>query len=210
MTDTILIFDTTCATASSPRLREPSRKSFRSRPSSRRLARIIEAASQSPAPATSRRSARSPNCASAHRGQPPRALLRRYRARLEAVRHAQRPRILPSSPPRRFICGSSSASRRRGLEAVDRSVRLARNLVDDVEWRRGRHPSEPDFSPVASRSRSMPAPRRSPPRTPSATTPETYGAMFTDMISRVPNSIRHLSTLVNNDRGSRSPTRLPR
>jgi 2-isopropylmalate synthase len=90
------------------------------------------------------------------------------------------------------------------LEAIDRSVRLARNLVEDVEWSaEDATRSDPDFLARAIEiAISAGARTINLPDTVGYATPETYGAMFRDMIERVPNADKAIfSTHCHNDLG---------
>jgi 2-isopropylmalate synthase len=90
------------------------------------------------------------------------------------------------------------------LEAIDRSVRLARNLVEDVEWSaEDATRSDPDFLAKAIEVAIEAGARTiNLPDTVGYATPDTYGAMFRDMIARVPNSnLAVFSTHCHNDLG---------
>jgi 2-isopropylmalate synthase len=90
------------------------------------------------------------------------------------------------------------------LDAIDRSVRLARKLCDDVEWSaEDATRSEPEFlaraieTAIAAGARTINLPD-----TVGYATPETYGAMFRDMRERVPNAdLAVFSTHCHNDLG---------
>jgi 2-isopropylmalate synthase len=123
----------------------------------------------------------------------------------EAVRHARRPRIhtfIATSPLHMRV--KLGKSPEEVLEAVDASVRLARNFVDDVEWSaEDATRSEPDFLARAIEiAIEAGAGTINLPDTVGYATPETYGAMFRDMIGRVPNADKAIfSTHCHNDLG---------
>jgi 2-isopropylmalate synthase len=123
----------------------------------------------------------------------------------EAVRHAKRPRIhtfIATSPLHMRV--KLGKSPEEVLEAIDRSVRLARNFVDDVEWSaEDATRSEPDFLARAIETAiNAGATTINLPDTVGYATPETYGAMFQDMIGRVPNADKAIfSTHCHNDLG---------
>ena len=123
----------------------------------------------------------------------------------EAVRHAERPRIhtfSATSPLHMRVKLNKSPD--EVLEAIDRTVRLARNLCPDVEWSaEDATRTEPDFlaraieTAIAAGARTINLPD-----TVGYATPETYGAMFRDMINRVPNAdLATFSTHCHNDLG---------
>jgi 2-isopropylmalate synthase len=123
----------------------------------------------------------------------------------EALREAERPRIhtfIATSPLHMRM--KLDKSPEEVLESIDRSVRLARSLCPDVEWSaEDATRSEPDFlaraieTAVAAGARTINLPD-----TVGYATPETYGAMFRDMIERVPNSdLAVFSTHCHNDLG---------
>ncbi|RVT94261.1 2-isopropylmalate synthase [Sphingomonas crocodyli] len=123
----------------------------------------------------------------------------------EAVQHAQRPRIhtfIATSPLHMRVKLNKSPD--EVLEAIDRTVRLARNLCPDVEWSaEDATRSDPDFlaraieTAIAAGARTINLPD-----TVGYATPETYGAMFRDMIGRVPNAdLAVFSTHCHNDLG---------
>ena len=123
----------------------------------------------------------------------------------EAVRHAVRPRIhtfIATSPLHMRVKLNKSPD--EVLDAIERSIRLARNLCDDVEWSaEDATRSEPDFLArcieIAIREG---ATTINLPDTVGYATPETYGAMFRDMIGRVPNADKAIfSTHCHNDLG---------
>ena len=123
----------------------------------------------------------------------------------EAVRHAKRPRIhtfIATSPLHMKVKLGKSPD--EVLEAVDRSVRMARGLVEDVEWSaEDATRSEPDFLARAIETAINAGARTiNLPDTVGYATPETYGAMFRDMINRVPNADKAIfSTHCHNDLG---------
>ena len=123
----------------------------------------------------------------------------------EAVQHAVAPRIhtfIATSPLHMRVKLNKSPD--EVLEAIDRTVRLARNLCPDVEWSaEDATRSEPDFLAraieiaIAAGARTINLPD-----TVGYATPETYGAMFRDMINRVPNAgLATFSTHCHNDLG---------
>jgi 2-isopropylmalate synthase len=123
----------------------------------------------------------------------------------EAVRPAKRPRIhtfIATSPLHMRV--KLGKSPEEVLEAIDRSVRMARNFVEDVEWSaEDATRSEPDFLARAIEiAINAGASTINLPDTVGYATPETYGAMFRDMIGRVPNSDKAIfSTHCHNDLG---------
>jgi 2-isopropylmalate synthase len=123
----------------------------------------------------------------------------------EAVRHAKRPRIhtfIATSPLHMRVKLGKSPD--EVLEAIDRSVRLARNLVDDVEWSaEDATRTEPDFLARAIETAiNAGAGTINLPDTVGYATPQTYGAMFRDVIDRVPNADKAVfSTHCHNDLG---------
>jgi 2-isopropylmalate synthase len=123
----------------------------------------------------------------------------------EAVREAKRPRIhtfIATSPLHMRVKLGKTPD--EVLEAVDRSVRLARNFVEDVEWSaEDATRSDPDFLARAIEIAIEAGARTiNLPDTVGYATPETYGAMFVDMISRVPNADKAIfSTHCHNDLG---------
>ena len=123
----------------------------------------------------------------------------------EAVRHAERPRIhtfIATSPLHMRVKLNKSPD--EVLAAIGRSVARARNLVPDVEWSaEDATRSDPDFlaraieTAIAAGARTINLPD-----TVGYATPETYGAMFRDMIARVPNAgLAVFSTHCHNDLG---------
>jgi 2-isopropylmalate synthase len=90
------------------------------------------------------------------------------------------------------------------LEAIRESVSLARNLCDDVEWSaEDATRSEPDFLARAIETAIRAgASTINLPDTVGYATPQTYGAMFADMIGRVPNADQAIfSSHCHNDLG---------
>jgi 2-isopropylmalate synthase len=123
----------------------------------------------------------------------------------EALRPAERPRIhtfIATSPLHMRVKLGKSPD--EVLEAIDRSVRLARKLCGDVEWSaEDATRSEPEFlaraieTAIAAGARTINLPD-----TVGYATPETYGALFRDMIERVPNAdLAIFSTHCHNDLG---------
>jgi 2-isopropylmalate synthase len=122
-----------------------------------------------------------------------------------AVRHAVRPRIhtfIATSPLHmRVKLGMEPEA---VLEAIRASVSHARNLCPDVEWSaEDATRSDPDFLAraieIAIRAG---ASTINLPDTVGYATPQTYGAMFRDMIERVPNADQAIfSTHCHNDLG---------
>lgn len=137
------------------------------------------------------------------------SLARAARADIEragaALKLAKRPRIhtfIATSPLHMKV--KLNKSPEQVLESIRESVSLARNLVDDVEWSaEDATRSEPDFlaraieTAIAAGARTINLPD-----TVGYATPETYGAMFRDMIGRVPNAdLAVFSTHCHNDLG---------
>jgi len=123
----------------------------------------------------------------------------------EAVQHAAAPRIhtfIATSPLHMRV--KLNKTPEEVLEAIDRTVRLARDLCPDVEWSaEDATRSDPDFlaraieTAIAAGARTINLPD-----TVGYATPETYGAMFRDMIGRVPNAdLATFSTHCHNDLG---------
>ncbi len=123
----------------------------------------------------------------------------------EAVKQARRPRIhtfIATSPLHMRV--KLNKSPEEVLEAIDRTVRQARNLCPDVEWSaEDATRSDPDFlartieTAIAAGARTINLPD-----TVGYATPETYGAMFRDMMNRVPNAdLAIFSTHCHNDLG---------
>ena len=123
----------------------------------------------------------------------------------EAVRGAENPRIhtfIATSPLHMRVKLGKSPD--EVLEAIDSSVRLARSLVGDVEWSaEDATRSDSDFLARAIETAIEAGARTiNLPDTVGYATPETYGAMFRDMIGRVPNADRAVfSTHCHNDLG---------
>ena len=123
----------------------------------------------------------------------------------EALRHAKRPRIhtfIATSPLHMRVKLGRSPD--EVLEAIDASVRLARKLCPDVEWSaEDATRSEPDFLARAIETAITAGARTiNLPDTVGYATPETYGALFREMIERVPNSdLAVFSTHCHNDLG---------
>jgi len=123
----------------------------------------------------------------------------------EAVRHAKRPRI------HTFIAVSPLHMRVKlgkepdeVLAAIERSVSRARNLCPDVEWSgEDATRADPDFLARAIETAIRAgATTINLPDTVGYATPETYGALFRDMIGRVPNADKAVfSTHCHNDLG---------
>ena len=137
------------------------------------------------------------------------SLARAARADIEragaALKLAKRPRIhtfIATSPLHMKV--KLNKSPEQVLESIRESVSLARNLVEDVEWSaEDATRSEPDFlakaieTAIAAGARTINLPD-----TVGYATPETYGAMFRDMIGRVPNAdLAVFSTHCHNDLG---------
>ncbi len=123
----------------------------------------------------------------------------------EALRHARRPRIhtfIATSPLHMRVKLGKTPD--EVLEAIDASVRLSRKLCPDVEWSaEDATRSDPDFlaraieTAIAAGARTINLPD-----TVGYATPETYGALFRDMLGRVPNSdLAVFSTHCHNDLG---------
>ena len=123
----------------------------------------------------------------------------------DALRHAERPRIhtfIATSPLHMRVKLGKTPD--QVLEAIDASVRLARNLCEDVEWSaEDATRSDPDFLARAIETAiAAGATTINLPDTVGYATPETYGALFRDMIERVPSSDRAIfSTHCHNDLG---------
>jgi 2-isopropylmalate synthase len=123
----------------------------------------------------------------------------------EAVRHAVSPRIhtfIATSPLHMRV--KLNKTPEEVLESIERSVSLARNLVPDVEWSaEDATRTDPDFLircvelAISAGARTINLPD-----TVGYATPETYGAMFRDVINRVPNAdLATFSTHCHNDLG---------
>ncbi|MDP9415559.1 MAG: 2-isopropylmalate synthase [Pseudomonadota bacterium] len=123
----------------------------------------------------------------------------------EALRHARRPRIhtfIATSPLHMRVKLGKTAD--EVLEAIDASVRLSRKLCPDVEWSaEDATRSDPDFLARAIETAISAGARTiNLPDTVGYATPETYGALFRDMLGRVPNSdLAVFSTHCHNDLG---------
>ena len=123
----------------------------------------------------------------------------------EAVQHAQHPRIhtfIATSPLHMAVKLNKSPD--EVLEAIHRTVSHARNLAPDVEWSaEDATRSEPDFLARAIETAINAGARTiNLPDTVGYATPETYGAIFRDMIGRVPNADKAVfSTHCHNDLG---------
>lgn len=122
-----------------------------------------------------------------------------------AVRHARSPRIhtfIATSPL--HMRAKLNLSPEEVLEAIRASVSHARNICPDVEWSaEDATRSDPDFLARAIETAiKAGAATINLPDTVGYATPETYGAMFRDMIERVPNSDKAVfSTHCHNDLG---------
>jgi 2-isopropylmalate synthase len=123
----------------------------------------------------------------------------------EAVQHAAFPRIhtfIATSPLHMRVKLNKTPD--EVLEAIDRTVRLAASLSPDVEWSaEDATRTEPDFLcraveiAIAAGARTINLPD-----TVGYGTPQTYGAMFADVINRVPNAdLAIFSTHCHNDLG---------
>ncbi len=123
----------------------------------------------------------------------------------EAVQHAVSPRIhtfIATSPLHMRVKLNKSPD--EVLEAIDRTVRLASSLCPDVEWSaEDATRTDPDFLcraveiAIAAGARTINLPD-----TVGYATPQTYGAMFADVINRVPNAdLATFSTHCHNDLG---------
>ena len=123
----------------------------------------------------------------------------------EAVQHAIKPRIhtfIATSPLHMRVKLNKTPD--EVIEAIDRTVRHARNICPDVEWSaEDATRSDPDFLARAIEiAISAGARTINLPDTVGYATPETYGAMFRDMINRVPNAdLAVFSTHCHNDLG---------
>jgi 2-isopropylmalate synthase len=123
----------------------------------------------------------------------------------EAVQHAVSPRIhtfIATSPLHMRV--KLNKTPEEVLEAIERTVKLARNICPDVEWSaEDSTRTDPDFLcraveiAIASGARTINLPD-----TVGYATPQTYGAMFKDVITRVPNAdLAIFSTHCHNDLG---------
>jgi 2-isopropylmalate synthase len=123
----------------------------------------------------------------------------------EAVKHARRPRIhtfIATSPLHMRV--KLNKTPEQVMASIERSVTRARNLCEDVEWSaEDATRSEPDFLARAIETAiKAGATTINLPDTVGYGTPETYGAMFRDMIARVPNADKAIfSTHCHNDLG---------
>ncbi len=123
----------------------------------------------------------------------------------EALRHARRPRIhtfIATSPLHMRVKLGKTPD--EVLEAIDASVRLSRKLCPDVEWSaEDATRSDRDFLARAIETAISAGARTiNLPDTVGYATPETYGALFRDMLGRVPNSdLAVFSTHCHNDLG---------
>ncbi|MGE0775133.1 MAG: 2-isopropylmalate synthase [Sphingomonadaceae bacterium] len=123
----------------------------------------------------------------------------------EAVKHARKPRIhtfIATSPLHMRV--KLNKTPEEVLEAITASVSLAAKLSPDVEWSaEDATRTDPDFlcrvveAAIAAGARTINLPD-----TVGYATPETYGAMFRDVITRVPNADKAVfSTHCHNDLG---------
>ena len=123
----------------------------------------------------------------------------------EAVRHARRPRIhtfIATSPLHMKV--KLNKTPEEVIASIERSVSRARNLCDNIEWSaEDATRSDPDFLARAIETAiKAGATTINLPDTVGYATPETYGAMFRDMIGRVPNADKAIfSTHCHNDLG---------
>ena len=123
----------------------------------------------------------------------------------EAVRHARRPRIhtfIATSPLHMKV--KLNKAPEEVLAQIERTVTRARNLCEDIEWSaEDATRSEPDFLARAIEiAIRCGATTINLPDTVGYATPQTYGAMFRDMIGRVPNAGKAVfSTHCHNDLG---------
>jgi 2-isopropylmalate synthase len=123
----------------------------------------------------------------------------------EAVRHAARPRIhtfIATSPLHMKV--KLNKSPEEVLEAIRATVSLARNLCHDVEWSaEDATRTDPDFLARAVEvAIKAGAGTINLPDTVGYATPEVYGAMFRDVINRVPDADKAIfSTHCHNDLG---------
>ncbi len=123
----------------------------------------------------------------------------------EAVKHARRPRIhtfIATSPLHMRV--KLNKSPEEVIEQIERTVSHARNLCADVEWSaEDATRSDPDFLVRAIETAiKAGATTINLPDTVGYATPQTYGAMFKDMIGRVPNADKAVfSTHCHNDLG---------
>ena len=123
----------------------------------------------------------------------------------EAVRHAERPRIhtfIATSPLHMRV--KLNKTPEEVIETIERTVTLARSLCPDVEWSaEDATRTDPDFLARAVETAISAGARTiNLPDTVGYGTPETYGAMFRDIIGRVPNADQAIfSTHCHNDLG---------
>jgi 2-isopropylmalate synthase len=123
----------------------------------------------------------------------------------EAVQHAVSPRIhtfIATSPLHMRV--KLNKSPEEVLEAIERTVKLARDLCPDVEWSaEDSTRTDPDFLCRAVEIAINAGARTiNLPDTVGYATPQTYGAMFKDVITRVPNAdLATFSTHCHNDLG---------
>jgi 2-isopropylmalate synthase len=123
----------------------------------------------------------------------------------EAVQHAIAPRIhtfIATSPLHMRV--KLNKTPEEVLEAIERTVKLARSLSPDVEWSaEDSTRTDPDFLCRAVEIAINAGARTiNLPDTVGYATPQTYGAMFKDVITRVPNSdLATFSTHCHNDLG---------
>ncbi|MDH7637864.1 2-isopropylmalate synthase [Sphingomonas oryzagri] len=123
----------------------------------------------------------------------------------DAVKHARRPRIhtfIATSPLHMRV--KLNKSPEEVMQQIERTVSHARNLCEDVEWSaEDATRSDPDFLARAIETAIKCGARTiNLPDTVGYATPETYGAMFKDMINRVPNADKAVfSTHCHNDLG---------
>ncbi|HLZ79261.1 MAG TPA: 2-isopropylmalate synthase, partial [Sphingomonas sp.] len=123
----------------------------------------------------------------------------------EAVKHARRPRIhtfIATSPLHMKV--KLNKTPEEVIASIERSVSRARNLCDNIEWSaEDATRSDPDFLARAIETAiKAGATTINLPDTVGYATPETYGAMFRDMIGRVPNADKAIfSTHCHNDLG---------
>ncbi len=122
-----------------------------------------------------------------------------------AVRHAKRPRIhtfIATSPL--HMRAKLNMTPEQVLDAIARSVGHARSLCEDVEWSaEDATRTDPDFLCRAVETAiKAGATTINLPDTVGYATPETYGAMFRDVIGRVPDADKAIfSTHCHNDLG---------
>jgi 2-isopropylmalate synthase len=123
----------------------------------------------------------------------------------EAIKPARRKRIhtfIATSPLHMEV--KLRMSPEEVLDAIRTSVSIARNLCDDIEWSaEDATRSDPDFLARAIETAIRAgASTINLPDTVGYATPQTYGAMFTDMLNRVPNADQAIfSSHCHNDLG---------